>query len=147
MSTITAHLDGDPGTAGGTGLARLHFAAGIPGFPQAKTFAARPWGPQPSPFVVLECEELQGLHFVAVPPAVFFAGYEPTFGPEVLQAVDAGGPEDLLVLVILTLRSRPEDTTANLLGPLVANSKTGQALQAVLSGSGWSPQARIVQDR
>ena len=47
------------------------------------------------------------------------------------------------MLVILTLHSRPEDTTANLLGPVVVNVGNGQAVQAVLSGSGYEPQVPL----
>jgi flagellar assembly factor FliW len=126
------------------GHAELHFAAGVPGFPLAKSFSVKPWGTELSPFFVLECHEVVGLRFVAVRPVVFFSWYEPHFGPEVFQAVDAGGPEDVLVLVILTLHSTVEKSTANLLGPLVVNSATGQAVQAVLSGSGYSPAVPIV---
>ncbi len=122
----------------------LHFAAGVPGFPLAKSFSVKPWGSEPSPFFVLECHEVVGLRFVAVRPAVFFSWYEPRFGPEVFQAVDADGPQDVLVLVILTLHSTAEKSTANLLGPLVVNRATGQAVQAVLSGSGYSPAVPIV---
>ena len=75
---------------------------------------------------------------------MFFASYEPTFGADVYQAVDASGPDDVFVLVILTLHSRPEQTTANLLGPLVVNARSGQAVQAVLSGSGYESQTLIV---
>ena len=119
--------------------AELYFAAGRPGFPLARSFAVRPWGAEPNPFFLLDCHEVVGLRFVAVRPAVFFPWYEPRFGPEVFQAVDAGGPDDVLVLVILTLHGTAEKSTANLLGPLVVNTATGQAVQAVLSGSGYSP--------
>jgi flagellar assembly factor FliW len=124
--------------------AELHFAAGVPGFPLAKSFSVKPWGTEPSPFYVLECREVVGLRFVAVRPVVFFPWYEPRFGSEVYQAVDAGGPEEVQVLVILTLHSTAEKSTANLLGPLVVNAATGQALQAVLSGSGYSPATPVV---
>jgi flagellar assembly factor FliW len=129
--------------AGGT----LYFAAGIPGFPAARTFRAEPWGPQPNPFLVLASEQVAGLRFVVVPPAVFFPGYDPAFGPDVYQAIDAPGPGDVVVLVILTLYQAPEQTTGNLLGPVVVNARSGQAVQAVLSGSGFSPQAPVVQGR
>ena len=124
--------------------AELHFAAGVPGFPLAKSFSVKPWGTEPTPFYVLECHEVVGLRFVAVRPVVFFPGYEPRFAAEVYQAVDAGGPEEVLVLVILTLHSPAEKSTANLLGPLVVNTATGQAVQAVLSGSGYSPATPVV---
>jgi len=126
------------------GAAALRFNSGMPGFPAAKNFSLRSWGTEESPFYVLECKDVLGLRFVVVGPGVFFASYEPTFGADVYQAVDASGPDDVFVLVILTLHSRPEQTTANLLGPLVVNARSGQAVQAVLSGSGYESQALIV---
>jgi flagellar assembly factor FliW len=126
------------------GAATLLFNAGIPGFPQAKAFSLSSWAIEESPFYVLECQDVLGLRFVVVGPSVFFPSYEPHFGSDVYQALDATGPDDVFLLVILTLHSRPEDTTANLLGPVLVNSRTGHALQAVLSGSGYEPQALIV---
>lgn len=126
--------------------ARLYFTAGMPGFPQAKEFSLRPWGnTDPTPFCVLECHDVAGLCFVAVDPSVFFPWYAPSFGAEVFHAVDAEEGEDVLVLVILTLHSRPEETTANLLGPVVTNPRTGLAVQAVLSGSGFGPQTPLAR--
>jgi flagellar assembly factor FliW len=123
----------------------LYFHAGIPGFPRAKAFSLRPWGNEPTPFKVLECQDVPGLCFVTVDPAIFFPDYEPRFGAEVYQALDADRDDRVDVLVILTLHSKPEDTTANLLGPVVVNPGTGRAVQAVLSGSGFGPQTPIVK--
>ncbi|MGH9104410.1 MAG: flagellar assembly protein FliW [Acidimicrobiales bacterium] len=122
----------------------LRFAAGIPGFPEARQFSVKPWGDGPSPFLVLESREIAGLRFVAVGPGVFFPWYQPRFGGEIYQAIEAAGSEETVVLVILTVHSRPEETTANLLGPMVINARTGQAVQAVLSGSGFAPQTPVV---
>lgn len=118
----------------------IHFAAGIPGFPRAKSFRVSAWGEQASPFLILECADIAGLRFVVAPPTVFFPLYEPSFGPEVYRALGARDHEDVVVLALLTLSSRPEETMFNLLGPLVVNGSTGEAVQAVLSGSGYDPQ-------
>jgi flagellar assembly factor FliW len=178
------------------GAGHLYFKAGIPGFPRANSFSLRKWGEEPTPFRVLESQDIVGLCFVTVDPAVFFPWYEPQFGAEVYQALDvdheldvnldvnvnvegggatatasrgattavaatAGGAtagaataagaatggdhHDLTLLVILTLHSRPEQTTANLLGPIVLNPDTGRAVQAVLSGSGFDPQTPVTK--
>ena len=126
------------------GCEDLHFAAGIPGFPQAKSFKVSPWGTGSSPFLVLDCADVAGLRFVAAEPTIFFPWYQPAFGPEVHNALGSPAPEELAVLAILTLHSRPEETTFNLLGPLVVNTSTGEAVQAVLAGSGYDPQTPIV---
>jgi flagellar assembly factor FliW len=126
---------------------------------------------------VLESQDIVGLCFVTVDPAVFFPWYEPPFGAEVYQALDidheldvnveggracrataatagaatatgavtAGDHHGLALLVILTLHSKPEETTANLLGPIVLNPGTGRAVQAVLSGSGFDPQTPVTK--
>jgi len=125
------------------GAAQLYFSAGIPGFPRARVFFVQPWGTGPTPFSVLESQDVSGLCFVTVNPAVFFPSYEPEFGDEIYQAIDANGREDVELMVILTLHARPQDATANLLGPVVVNARTGQAVQAVLSGSGFDPQTPI----
>ncbi|HET9058562.1 MAG TPA: flagellar assembly protein FliW [Acidimicrobiales bacterium] len=122
----------------------LKFSAGIPGFAGARTFSMKPWGEEPTPFYVLECREVPGLRFVVMRPALFFPWYKPRFGSDVCAALDVDGQEALNVLVILTLGPKPELTTANLLGPLVVNPLTNMALQAVLSGSGYDPQAPLI---
>lgn len=143
MSTATSSLKASGGGTPVSVPAELHFAAGIPGFPKARRFVVRPWGGDKSPFCVLDCRDVLGLRFVVVGPGVFFPWYQPLFSADVYGAVDASGPHEVLVLVILTLRSRPEDTTANLLGPVVVNVGNGQAVQAVLSGSGYEPQVPL----
>ena len=126
------------------GVTNFYFAAGIPGFPGARRFTVRRWGPgEARPVCVLDCQDVLGLRVVAVGPGVFFPWYRPNFNADVYQAIDAAGPDELVVLVILTLHSRPEETTANLLGPVVVNARTGQAVQAVLSGSGYGPQVPL----
>jgi flagellar assembly factor FliW len=141
MTTIAAAAATAPSRVPSRGL---HFAAGIPGFPNAHHFGVSRWGTEPSPFLVLECTEIEGLRFVAAQPAIFFPWYEPTFGAEVYQALGVGGRDEVDVLAILTLHSRPEDTTFNLLGPIVVNAATGDAVQAVLSGSGYDPRTPIL---
>ena len=121
----------------------LRFGSGIPGFPLAKRFLVRPWGAESSPFCVLDCRDVVGLRFVVVGPGVFFPWYQPRFSADVFGAVDASGPDEVLTLVILTLRSGAHDTTANLLGPIVVNIASGQAVQAVLSGSGYEAQVPL----
>ncbi|HTW09737.1 MAG TPA: flagellar assembly protein FliW [Acidimicrobiales bacterium] len=121
----------------------LHFPAGIPGFAAAKHFSLRPWGDSPTPFQVLECREVPRLCFVAVDPVLFFPDYAPEVGAEAYRALDMQRSDPVDVLVILSLHSRPEETTANLLGPVVINPASGRALQAVLSGSGFDPQTPL----
>ena len=52
--------------------------------------------------------------------------------------------EDALVLVILTVAERIEQTTANLMAPIVVNRHTGEALQALLVSSEYEIRTPLV---
>jgi len=127
-----------------TGLRELYFAAGLPGFPAVRRFGcARGGGPE-SPFLVLTGLDPVGVNFVVVPPDSYFGDYRPDFSPEHLAAVGLERVEDAVVLVIVTLGERPEDATANLLGPLLVHPETGQAVQAVQRELSWDTRAPLV---
>lgn len=121
----------------------LRFPTGLPGFPTARSFRAERWGGEGSPFVLLACTDGVPARFVIVPPAIFFPDYRPPLDADVLRAVGLDDAADADVWVILTLGSRPEEATANLLGPLVVNAAAGLAVQAVLPGRGWDPRAPL----
>jgi flagellar assembly factor FliW len=125
-------------------LEELHVPSGIPGFPAARHFSVRPWAKEGGFFLVLQCSELEGVHFVVMDPVLFFPWYQPRFPADIYQAVGAAGPDDLQVLVILTLGDTPAAATANLLGPVVVNRFTGTAVQAVLSGSGYKTKTPLL---
>jgi flagellar assembly factor FliW len=47
------------------------------------------------------------------------------------------------VFVVVTLRERPEDSTLNLLGPIVVNRHSHEAAQVVLPSAGYSVRAPL----
>jgi flagellar assembly factor FliW len=125
-------------------LKELHFAAGLPGFPAARRFDCVRWGGPESPFVVLTGHEPVKIQFVLVAPESYFGDYRPDFSPEYLAAVGLERPEEAVVLVIVTLGVQPGGTTANLLGPLLINPETGEAVQAVQREGSWETRAPLV---
>jgi flagellar assembly factor FliW len=53
-------------------------------------------------------------------------------------------PEDLKVLVILTIPpGKPQEMTANLMGPVVINLKTRQGRQLIVEESQYSHKHRV----
>jgi len=121
----------------------LHFASGLPGFPGTRVFGWVRWGPEGSPVRVLNAVEPPGLQFVVVAPEPFFPDYEPAFSSEHLAAVGLSAGAPATILVILTLGVTPADTTANLLGPLLVNPVSGQAIQAVQPLQSWSTRTPV----
>jgi len=122
----------------GTGIAEqpeIHFPSGLVGFPAAQRF-------------VLEqgdggVFELRGVDendpdFVVVAPAPFLPDYAPVIDDETVELLGLRGQDDALVLLVVTLRDRPEDASANTLAPLVINARTRDAAQVVLTGQPFS---------
>ena len=113
----------------------IHFPSGLVGYPSAQRF-------------LLEhgdggVFELRGLGendpvFLVVAPAPFFPDYAPVIDDETVERLGLRGQEDALVLLVVTLRDRPEDTSANTLAPLVINARTRDAAQVVLTGQPFS---------
>src|SRR3954452_2187463 len=97
--------------------ASLHFAAGIPGFPHLRSFTLERWGREESPFMTMTADQDGDVGFVVGPPFLFFPDYEFELDDATAERLGICSPEDVQVLCIVTLHDRPEDATANLLGP------------------------------
>lgn len=115
----------------------LHFAGGIPGFPDARSFEVVVLGPDLDPFAKLKSLDSEQLEFVVAPPGLLFADYTVKIDDDSAAALGIESAEDVAVLVIVTLAKAPATPTANLLGPLVINRRTREALQLVQHGSGY----------
>jgi flagellar assembly factor FliW len=128
-------------------LTEVHFAIGMPGFPELHRFNCDRWGGEGSVFLLLSSIEKPSVQFVATDPAVFFPDYRPDITSDTLLRVNATGSDEVVLLVILTLGERPVDATANLLGPLVVNVASREAVQAVLAGAGELTRAPLTSGR
>ena len=127
------------------GFSVLRFARPVPGFEERpREFALEGWGGEGSPFSLLRCVGDPELAFVVTHPAVFFPDYEPELDDATVDLLGLESADDALVLVVLTLGMRVEETTANLMGPIVAHRRTGVAVQAVLSAPGLDTKVPLV---
>lgn len=129
-------------TSTGLDTSELHFAAGLPGFPDQHRFTLTWWGDSDL-FSILRSVENPDIEFVVVPPFAFFPSYEPELDDTTAERLGITTGEDALVLVIVTLGERPEDATANLMAPIVVNQHTLEATQAVLIGTNYEIRARL----
>src|SRR5258705_7306231 len=118
-------------TSTGLDTAELHFAAGLPGFPDQHRFTLTWWG-ESDLFSILRSVEHPDIEFVVVPPFPFFPNYEPELDDTTAERLGINAADDAIVLVIVTLGERPEDATANLMAPIVVNQHSLEATQAVL---------------
>jgi flagellar assembly factor FliW len=126
-----------------TDVAEITFPAGLPGFPHAHGFQLAPWGPAGSPFLLLSSIDDPDVGFVVVAPWVFYPEYEFELDNATAERLGLSGAEDAVVFAVVTLRERPEESTLNLLGPIVVNRFTHEAAQIVLPSAGYSVRAPL----
>lgn len=101
--------------------------------------------PRESPFLWLQSLDRPDMAFVVMEPQNLVADYLPGPLPQVGQDLGVGTPEDLKVLVILTIPpGKPQEMTANLMGPVVINLKTRQGKQLVLEDPRYSHKYRVL---
>ncbi len=121
----------------------LTFASGLPGFPGPRRFALVRWGGSEGPYSVLADLDAPSVRFLVMPPQVFFPDYTVELDDAVAARVHLDDPTDCLLLVMVTLGDRAEDATANLLGPIVINTRTLEGVQAVLAESDHSTRVPL----
>lgn len=127
-----------------TDVGELRFDDGLPGFPAARRFTLARWGDHTSPFSVLQSLDDEALRFVVVPPEVFFPDYAPVLGDDDVARLGLTDAADAIVVVVVSLGERPQDATANLLGPVVINRHTLVAAQVVLNGQDLPARKALV---
>lgn len=109
----------------------LSLVAPMPGFAEATGWRLSHWGEADSPFKLLAAEGDDAPAFVVVEPGVFYPELEIVLDETTITQLSIEAPEDVALLVILTLGEDLASTTANLLGPIVVNVKTNQAVQMI----------------
>ncbi len=125
------------------GTADLHFAAGLPGFPEAHRFRVTSWGGDGSPFLLMSGLDDPEVGFVLISPFVFYPDYEFDVDDTIVSRLGITSPSDVVVLCIVTLQDRPEHATVNLLGPIVVNPANGEAAQAVQPHGAYEVRAPL----
>lgn len=105
-----------------------HFAKGIPGFDEETEFALIDQGD--GMFVYLQSVRDKGIAFLLVDPFLFYPAYEfelPEGDKEELEL-----DTDVVVRCIVTLKEKLEQSTINLLAPVVLNPTKRLGKQVVL---------------
>src|SRR5579875_329134 len=114
------------------------FAAGLPGFPGAHRFRLEELDEHLRPFRRLRSLDEPAISFIVVEPWLVFADYPVEIDEENQASLGVSSPEELLTLVFITVPLPPLPPTANLLGPIVINRRTGAAAQVVQHRSSYS---------
>ncbi len=124
----------------------LNFTQSLLGFPESKTYVVIEV--EDSPYIWLQSVDESDVAFLATSPFLFFPDYDLVLGDEEQLALDLEDPSQVEVLALLTVHRSSGDTleqiTANLLGPIIINTESRQALQLVLDNPTYSTREPLV---
>jgi flagellar assembly factor FliW len=84
------------------------------------------------------------LRFLVAPPEPFFPDYAPELENATLAALNTKDPDRLLVMVVIT--AGVNETTANLLAPIIVDRDTRRAIQVVLADANLPVRAVMRKD-
>ena len=115
----------------------IEFENGIPSFLDEKKFIVLPFS-EDTPFFILQSVQTPGLAFVIVSPFEFFSDYHARLSDATIEALQIEQQEDVALFVILTVQEPFTNTTANLQGPLVINTKNQKAKQISISDTSYT---------
>ena len=121
----------------------IHFPAGIPGFENSKKFIIISQE-EYQPFHWLQCVDGDPIRFAIINPLAFRPDYDPKINGSDLASLDIKDAKDLLLYVIVTLKSPLEESSANLMGPLFINLKKKVGKQVILEDNQYSVRERIL---
>jgi flagellar assembly factor FliW len=139
MSTRTASRPiGDTMTDPSLGLPTIDLAVPMPGFPRHRQFVLVRLNDEGLLYAFTSIEDPE-LRFLVAPPEPFFPDYAPEIEDEVFAALNSKDPDRLLLLVVIT--AGVNETTANLLAPIVVDRDSRRAMQVILNGSGLPVRA------
>ena len=125
----------------------VEMPAGMPGFPDSRRFALWPHKAD-SPFWWFQSLEDAALAFVLTNPLYFLPDYHLDLD-SILRALswdDTPLCDIDLFVVVNVPNGTPERMTANLIGPLLVDRSTRQAVQVVLPDSPYSHCHRLLAE-
>jgi len=122
----------------------IQFEEGIPSFEEEKEFVILPFG-QDSPFLILQSVQSPALGFVTISPFDFFNDYSVKLSDSTIEKLKIKSEEQVAIFSILTVQDPFHNTTANLRGPVVINTKEQLGKQIVLNDEKYTTKHLIVK--
>ncbi|WP_339298292.1 flagellar assembly protein FliW [Paenibacillus sp. FSL R5-0623] len=115
------------------------FPKGLPGFEDKTEFTLIPW--EDTPFTYLQSIQEPGLSFLLVSPFVFMPSY--SFELADIDKEELAIEDQVTVYTIVTIHSQANNSTMNLLAPIVLNPENRLGKQVILHQSGYEPRHLI----
>jgi flagellar assembly factor FliW len=102
-----------------------------------------------TPFLWFQSVDDGSIAFVVIHSFVVKPDYEPVISDDEVKLLEIAspGPEDVVVLSVVTIRSDPFKVTANLRAPIVVNAKKMLAKQVVLVEEDYPVQYSLTENK
>ena len=123
----------------------IHLPLGLIGFPELKKYVLLDHD-KDSPFKWFQSLEDGTIAFVLIDPLLFKPGYVAEVTDSELSELDVQTEEDLVISVIVTVPSNPQNMTANLKAPLIFNLKNRRGKQVILNTSQYNTRHNIMDE-
>ncbi len=121
----------------------IRLEEGLLGFPEHQLFCLLEGKPG-SPFRWLQSIERAALAFLVINPYEFFTDYEIYLDDDTASAMDLSKPEEAGVLALVSVQEG-KSLTANLVGPVIVNTRTGRGRQLVLDSERYCTRHLIAR--
>jgi flagellar assembly factor FliW len=121
----------------------IDMAVPMPGFPAHRQFVLVRLNENGLLYAFTSIDD-PSLRFLVAPPEPFFPDYAPEIENEVFAALNTKDPDRLLVMVVITAGT--DETTANLLAPIIVDRDSRRAMQVVLTNSNMPVRAIMRRD-
>jgi len=124
----------------------ITFPQGLFGFEEYRRFVVLCLD-EKSPFRWLQSMEDPSLAFVVIEPRHFMPDYAPTISDADVEALGLDADTPYLTFVIVTIPpGKPEEMTANLMGPIIINAATRIARQVIVEDDCYTTKHSILQE-
>jgi flagellar assembly factor FliW len=123
----------------------IHLPSGLIGFPELKQYVLLDHD-KDSPFKWFQSLEDGAIAFVLIDPLLFNPEYVAEVTDAELSELDVQSEEDLVISVIVTVPSNPQNMTANLKAPLIFNLKNRRGKQVILNTSAYTTRHNIMDE-
>lgn len=124
----------------------IHFPAGIIGFPDMTEFALIHDEEKGTGSIHwLQSLQESGFAMPVIDPLIVKPDYNPEIEDELLSGIGRLDPEEILVLVTVTVPSDLTKMSVNLRGPIIINAAEKKACQVIVEGDGYAVKYPIYE--
>lgn len=124
----------------------IHFPSGIVGFPELTEFTLLHDEEKGAGSIHwLQSIQEPGFAMPVMDPLLVCTDYNPEVDDELLKPLGGLDPEEILVLVTVTIPSDLKKMSVNLRGPIIINAAAKKACQVIVEGEGYQVKYPIYE--